>query len=688
MKNRQYKAALFAASILLLASCSQSTTIDQTTEADSTIEFSSYIHQTRASIASIDEVQEDGFHVWIAQNTETNFYANNDKVNFLYNEPVVYNKDSHTWDYINKRFWPSGDKALSFFALSPSEWLTDATYLTTTHQKIEKGAPVYTFETPAQTSAQVDLLASQVLNRHNDGTRVIFHFKHMLSKIGFDIKTSQDVPAGTTVTLKKFEVFYAKDKVYNKGLVNLNDLTNTPVSDSYFSAVTEDINAGVLYEDVTGKAVTSTAQAIAETTDKFLMLIPQVYDEGDLYAKISYVIETNDSAHYGNTNSDTFIDEQVDKIINLPIYLREGNNVGWEQGKQYTYNIEIGLNAVDFNGTIQVLDWGEEIEVQDPTAQDQLIPVDGITYESDHFVISNANGLAAFSDITNGDNLPMAVAGYTGYITEIMKEADAQLSANIDLSTKCSSTLGSWSPIGTYSYSGEFDGNGYNISNLYIQESLMSHGGLFATVGIGSHVHDLTLVNPSIEIGEIEMGGAFAGALAGFSRNTLFENCHVQSTAPDNAAYAIINDYGDAAGLVGRGENITIMSCSSNIQVRGTSGLNTGGLLGTQNADNTIVNSYVNNSTISGSIVGDSNRAGTIIYGSYCISAYGIKYWDEGEQTSRIDCADIAALNAVVPQMNNGVASYNSNHTSKSSTEFAPGVDDNAIPTFKQLLYD
>lgn len=100
---------------------------------------------------------------------------------------------------------------------------------------------------------------------------------------------------------------------------------------------------------------------------------------------------------------------------------------------------------------------------------------------------------------------------------------------NIDLSTVCSSTLGSWEPIGykegntaeIYYFSGTYNGNGKIISNIYINEKdRLIQRGLFGLLGYNGKVENLT-VQGTITTQQLDV---VAGGIVGRSEGTI-ENC-------------------------------------------------------------------------------------------------------------------------------------------------------------------
>lgn len=364
MKNRYITSWLLASSSLLFTACCEDHAPVNTTLTDQSISFAPYIEQTRARVADVTTLKTDGFRVWISHNNGDTFNRETDDVSYLYNEDVQFSMPLDAWDYTNKRFWPTDEAKLSFFALA-----NGGNYLITEHTKSSVGAPVYTFETPVAISDQVDLLAAQDLDKVKTTNKVSFNFQHMLSKITFTAHA--DLPENSSATLKKVEVFYAAGKLHNKAEIDLNDLDVDVVSSAYYTSATA-ISAGILYEDQTGMLLTSTPQPLSASTSDYLMLVPQIYDQGDIYLSVSYELNTDDNGHYGG-DGPSFKEVHTDQHILLPVCVNEmGANIGWQKGSQYTYQIEISAETVGFSKTIRVTDWNtpvnQAVEEKSPIA--------------------------------------------------------------------------------------------------------------------------------------------------------------------------------------------------------------------------------------------------------------------------------------------------------------------------------
>lgn len=125
-----------------------------------------------------------------------------------------------------------------------------------------------------------------------------------------------------------------------------------------------------------------------------------------------------------------------------------------------------------------------------------------------------------------------------------------------------------WESIGNSSapFTGEFDGNGYKISNLKIDKTTQDYLGLFGAV------KDANLNNVVIENVDIK-GQKYIGALAGqASGNIQIQNCKVLGNCKINGDSYI----GGLAGYVFEGGNIT--NCSTEVNI--TSNIMKAGYIG------------------------------------------------------------------------------------------------------------
>ncbi len=165
-----------------------------------------------------------------------------------------------------------------------------------------------------------------------------------------------------------------------------------------------------------------------------------------------------------------------------------------------------------------------------------------------------------------------------------------------------------WAPIG--SFSGDFDGNGYEIQDLYIDRPGQSYVGLFGYIE-GSNIENLKVS------GEIS-GDQWVGGLAGYitTGDTTIENVvsevdvtgsdrvgglvgvvHNGNRIIDSAARGPVDgpDEANIGGLVGRihhGDVIIENSYAVGSVNQGESGDNVGGLIGFKHPDAQVLNSF------------------------------------------------------------------------------------------------
>ena len=167
------------------------------------------------------------------------------------------------------------------------------------------------------------------------------------------------------------------------------------------------------------------------------------------------------------------------------------------------------------------------------------------------FYITNAKSMKAFAQRVNGG--------------DDMSGKTVKLMNNIDLGNE------EWTPIGqtgsTYGatayFQGNFDGKGYTISNLKIENTNVGASyaaGLFGFLDCGQ-----TGVIKNINVNGANIKGHhWTGVIAGYVSGTV-ENCHV-SNAVVTCTHANDDACGDKAGVIAgyiNGDQGTIKSCTA-----------------------------------------------------------------------------------------------------------------------------
>ena len=213
--------------------------------------------------------------------------------------------------------------------------------------------------------------------------------------------------------------------------------------------------------------------------------------------------------------------------------------------------------------TLEELDWMRN----DPTGQ-TLTDHDGNVLMDGCFG-GACNGYELIADLdfdTNGDGLMDINDTYFDY------DGDG--------------TNKGWLPIGRgfdNRFAANFDGNGYAISNLYINRPLENEVGLFGSIfGLSSspEIKSIALDGPLMEVTGLNL----TGSLVGLARQFV--------TISDNHTSGDVTGGGLTGGLVGRAlSSVIILDSSASGEVAGLSG--TGGLVGSVvQGGNTIENSF------------------------------------------------------------------------------------------------
>ena len=258
-----------------------------------------------------------------------------------------------------------------------------------------------------------------------------------------------------------------------------------------------------------------------------------------------------------------------------------------------------------------------------------------VEVENKVYEIKNLAGLMEFRDMVNSGN---SFAGCT-----------VRLGADIDLN---GSEENQWIPIGTsgdYSFNGNFDGQGYTISNLYINTPSASNVGFFGFTQEGS-VSNLKFNNAvltgrlyvgvvagtpytskysNIEItGLVQVNGmAYVGGAAGKNAYAdwtditinVAEGSYVKANSVENGS-AYRTYVGGVIGFMGEGAH-TVSNVYSNINVEGST-CDVGGIVGIAHYNNKFENITMDaakvvctdDSTEVGAIAGVwHNEAGTTV---------------------------------------------------------------------------
>ena len=213
---------------------------------------------------------------------------------------------------------------------------------------------------------------------------------------------------------------------------------------------------------------------------------------------------------------------------------------------------------------------------------------------------------ACLTNVSQGTSVPIEsnasyIPIYTCQDLQNMKNnlsASYVLARNIDCFDFDYGDGGGFMPIGniTQPFSGNFDGKGYSIGNLFINRPITQYSGLFGV--LAGNVSNLSLINVNIH------GNSFIGTIAGISYG-IISNSFVNGFL--EGQYSI-------GGLTG--ENYGVITDSSFIgNITGIDGSDySGGLVGFNSG--TIINSYSsgthNGYNFVGGLVGFNTNTGVI----------------------------------------------------------------------------
>lgn len=284
--------------------------------------------------------------------------------------------------------------------------------------------------------------------------------------------------------------------------------------------------------------------------------------------------------------------------------------------------------------------------------------------------------------------------------TEQNTSASAVLTADIDLSGE------TWTPIGSEStpYTGTFDGQGYTISGMTI-ENAESYSGLFGNVtgtvknftvtGSITITGDETVAKVGGAVGSLgtaSAGGTVSGVISGVDITVSAGNDHiggVVGSMPENSSPTVENCIytgkitvtvaaGSVAGIVGYIRTGTIQNCANqgsiSVDVGGTGSV--GGILGYCNNGRIYICNCYNTGAISadgtdnvGAIVGQNK--GTQATVSNCYYLTGSANQGQGQLTT--DAADTVVKTA--DEFASGEVTYLLNGSSSDSPVWYQNLD-------------
>ena len=203
-----------------------------------------------------------------------------------------------------------------------------------------------------------------------------------------------------------------------------------------------------------------------------------------------------------------------------------------------------------------------------------------LSLNSDGFLQSitrrDTSALTAFSSVNenttiNGGTYSVSTAEELAKLARMVnsgKVTDIEIVLANDIDLSAYSTGTGWTPIGTSTsqFIGSIDGNGYTISNLYINSKNQGQA-FIGFLKSGSIIQNIKFENANVT------GGRYSAIVAGYGDGSSITNCSVKG---------IINGTMGVGGIIGSGYGMKTSHCYADVQVISTNSF-AGGIAGDNN---------------------------------------------------------------------------------------------------------
>ena len=345
---------LAIAAAAALTACSKSEVIDSSVM-NKAISFENYVGKDAMTKASVITVQDNEnlnvlVNAYLRPKESTDAFL----ANFMQNVSV----NAKTGAYSPAKYWPAADQVVDFVAWVPED-------------NISVDNATLNFEVPVTAADQVDLLVANPVIGKNGATEtsptpVPLHFKHLLSRIAFEI-VATDIPSDgiNVVTLTEFSL---NGSFASKGTVNM--MEGTPKVTATAGETTTSYEMKDYFGYTNGVMNTSTGNAATE----YLMIIPD--ENVPDYIKVTYVVTTYEVDEQGKPTT-TVIGTPIENTAKFALQPAEGK-FKYEAGKAYKYVFSIAMDTISFTVTEEA--WGEETSVDiennyvEPTEEEPADP--------------------------------------------------------------------------------------------------------------------------------------------------------------------------------------------------------------------------------------------------------------------------------------------------------------------------
>lgn len=339
------------ASMALLSTCSSDNELANVeTTANNAIGFHVVGNkaETRANIIGADNITSTDFNVFAFTRNEdgtdgTIFMG--EKANQLGQKGIKIVNKSGEWDYANDadiHYWPA-NTALNFYAVSPGSfekveenmemtnvygWNINNNTKTISYSPLDE----YAGRTDKKNLDVMYAIAPNQTQTKENGGRVKFQFKHILSQVVFKAKTQ----------LENMEVEINEIKIHNprtKGTYTLPK-TSSEKGTWELTAPTVGSKWGA-FTVVTGKKITVTSNGADISVDGPMLFVPQELTAWD----VKKTKAEADTEHQVYLEITCKIKQETEYVFGSAteyktLYVPFGQT--WEQGKRYTYTLIFG----------------------------------------------------------------------------------------------------------------------------------------------------------------------------------------------------------------------------------------------------------------------------------------------------------------------------------------------------------
>lgn len=326
------------------------------------------------------------------------------------------------------------------------------------------------------------------------------------------------------------------------------------------------------------------------------------------------------TAFAGNTAGTSVIrltGDAADQVVDL----KSGQHLSADSSTLVRLNVLDDPSAEEYTVTLD----GEKLEPDHSTSQYHFYAVPAaqssapVTLNVSTQALDQGDGTAANPyQIATADDLKAFRDKVNGGATT----ACAILTANITLDKS-----ETWTPIGSSKnkYNGTFDGQGYTISGLNVNETGSNEAGLFGDTALSNTspvIKNLTIADSSFVTAR-----GYAGGVAGYGGG-VFENCHTE-------AGVTVQGKKFAGGIIGsyKGTGITaelsMIQCSNRATVKEVDGFGgfAGGLIGQAEHPLKLENSFnagVVSSKPSGQTPMVGGLVGRVSYATTLVNVYNV----------------------------------------------------------------